>query len=113
MLYLHYSICISFTSVRFLDGNEVFKLVIGFLYERQGFKSSTKYLKLFQVSESGYEFDKASLLQYNHMRFGGPFVTVETVEKVDKLMRDDDKESAIGQCVKLSKFVYVLSFFSS
>ncbi|KAL5563806.1 hypothetical protein UlMin_033553 [Ulmus minor] len=45
--------------------------------------------------EPGYEFDKASLLQYNHMSFGGPPVTVETVEEADKLMRDDDKESAI------------------
>ena len=66
------------------------------MYERQGFKSSPKYLNLFQVSEPGYEFDKASLLQYNHMSFGGPPMTVETVEEADKLMRDDDKESAIG-----------------
>ena len=80
----------------FLDVSKIFKLVIGFLYKRQGFKSSPKYLNLFQVSEPGYEFDKVSLLQYNHMSFGGPPVTVETVEKSDKLMHNDDKESAIG-----------------
>ncbi|XP_062076358.1 uncharacterized protein LOC133781404 [Humulus lupulus] len=45
--------------------------------------------------EPGYEFDKASLLQYNHMSFGGPPVTVETVEEADELTRNDDEESAI------------------
>ncbi|KAF4359573.1 hypothetical protein F8388_003576 [Cannabis sativa] len=45
--------------------------------------------------EPGYEFDKASLLQYNHMSFGGPPVTVETIEEADELTRNDDKESAI------------------
>ncbi|PON95627.1 NusB antitermination factor [Trema orientale] len=45
--------------------------------------------------EPGYEFDKASLLQYNHMSFGGPPVTVETVEEEDELKQIDDKESAI------------------
>lgn len=47
-------------------------------------------------AEPGYEFDKESLLKYNHMSFGGPPVTVETVEEEEELMRNDDKESAIG-----------------
>jgi hypothetical protein len=46
--------------------------------------------------EPGYEFDKASLLEYNPMSFGGPPVTVETVEEADELLRNDEKESAIG-----------------
>uniref|UniRef100_A0A2N9HGW1 NusB/RsmB/TIM44 domain-containing protein n=1 Tax=Fagus sylvatica TaxID=28930 RepID=A0A2N9HGW1_FAGSY len=45
--------------------------------------------------EPSYEFDKASLLEYNHMNFGGPPVTVETVEEADELLRNDEKESAI------------------
>ncbi|KAL5766977.1 hypothetical protein ACOSP7_017594 [Xanthoceras sorbifolium] len=45
--------------------------------------------------EPGYEFDKASLLDYNHMSFGGPPVTTETVEEADELLRNDEKESAI------------------
>ncbi|KAF5748846.1 hypothetical protein HS088_TW04G00806 [Tripterygium wilfordii] len=45
--------------------------------------------------ESGYEFDKASLLEYNHMSFGGPPVKVETVEEADELVRCDEKQSAI------------------
>ncbi|KAL3571385.1 hypothetical protein D5086_025289 [Populus alba] len=45
--------------------------------------------------EPGYEFDKASLLEYNHMSFGGPPVTTETVEEADELQLSDEKESAI------------------
>ncbi|PQP93766.1 uncharacterized protein Pyn_09976 [Prunus yedoensis var. nudiflora] len=45
--------------------------------------------------EPGYEFDRASLLEYNPMSFGGPPVTVETVEEADELLRNDEKESAI------------------
>uniref|UniRef100_A0A5B7B9A3 NusB/RsmB/TIM44 domain-containing protein n=1 Tax=Davidia involucrata TaxID=16924 RepID=A0A5B7B9A3_DAVIN len=45
--------------------------------------------------EPGYEFDKASLMEYNHMSFGGPPVTAETVEEADELMRNDELESAI------------------
>ena len=47
--------------------------------------------------EPGYEFDKASLLQYNHMSFGGPPVTVHTVEEEDELTRHDNNQSDIGQ----------------
>ncbi|KAA8542950.1 hypothetical protein F0562_024103 [Nyssa sinensis] len=45
--------------------------------------------------EPGYEFDKASLMDYNHMSFGGPPITAETVEEADELMRSYEKESAI------------------
>lgn len=45
--------------------------------------------------EPGYEFDKASLLEYNHMSFGGPPVTAETGEEADELQLSDEKESAI------------------
>lgn len=50
----------------------------------------------FLHSEPGYEFDKASLLEYNHMSFGGPPVTTETAEEADELQLSDEKESAIG-----------------
>ncbi|KAJ4724004.1 N utilization substance B [Melia azedarach] len=45
--------------------------------------------------EPGYEFNKASLLEYNHMSFGGPPVTTGSAEEADELMRNDEEESAI------------------
>lgn len=51
---------------------------------------------LILILEPGYEFDSASLLEYNHMSFGGPPVTVDTVEEADKLLHSDEKESALG-----------------
>ncbi|KAG8387395.1 hypothetical protein BUALT_Bualt02G0016800 [Buddleja alternifolia] len=45
--------------------------------------------------EIGYEFDKASLMEYDHMTFGGPPVTTETVEEADEISRNDQKESDI------------------
>jgi transcription termination factor NusB len=45
--------------------------------------------------EPGYGFDSTLLTKYNPMSFGGPPVTVETVEEAEDLMRVDDKESAI------------------
>ncbi|XWS73394.1 hypothetical protein CRYUN_Cryun02cG0124400 [Craigia yunnanensis] len=45
--------------------------------------------------EPGYEFDKASLLQFNHMSFGGPPVTTQSVEEADELLRSDEQDSAI------------------
>lgn len=47
-------------------------------------------------TEPGYEFDKTSLLEYNHMSFGGPPVKTETTEEEDELVRHDEKESKIG-----------------
>ncbi|KAF8051998.1 hypothetical protein N665_1632s0012 [Sinapis alba] len=45
--------------------------------------------------EPGYEFDKSSLLKYNHMSFGGPPVKTETSEEEDELVRHDENESKI------------------
>ncbi|KAG2263143.1 hypothetical protein Bca52824_070222 [Brassica carinata] len=45
--------------------------------------------------EPGYEFDKTSLLEYNHMSFGGPPVKTETSEEEDELVRHDENESKI------------------
>ncbi|XP_027346636.1 uncharacterized protein LOC113858277 [Abrus precatorius] len=45
--------------------------------------------------EDGYEFDKEKLLEYNHMSFGGPPVTVESDEEANELLKSIEKESAI------------------
>ncbi|KAL2239154.1 uncharacterized protein LOC105170208 [Sesamum indicum] len=45
--------------------------------------------------ETGYEFDKAYLMEYNHMSFGGPPVTAETPEEADEILQNDQKESDI------------------
>ena len=59
------------------------------------------------VSELGYEFDKEKLLEYNHMSFGGPPVTVESVEEENELLQNIEKESAVGNnCSKT--FFYFL-----
>lgn len=47
------------------------------------------------IREPGYEFDKNLLLEYNHMSFGGPPVTVETNKNADELLRIDEQESLI------------------
>ena len=39
---------------------------------------------------------RPSLLQYNHMSFGGPPVTTQSLEEADELLRSDDLDSAIG-----------------
>ncbi|KAL6519638.1 hypothetical protein OROHE_017328 [Orobanche hederae] len=43
----------------------------------------------------GYEFDKKSLMEYDHMKFGGPPVTTETAEEADEILRNNQKESDI------------------
>ncbi|XP_054806779.1 uncharacterized protein LOC129309288 [Prosopis cineraria] len=45
--------------------------------------------------ELGYDFDKEKLLEYNHMSFGGPPVTVESIEEANELLQKNEKESAI------------------
>ncbi|KAJ7955454.1 N utilization substance B [Quillaja saponaria] len=45
--------------------------------------------------EPGLEFNKATLLEYNHMSFGGPPITVESVEEENEILRNNEKESAI------------------
>ncbi|KAI9075757.1 hypothetical protein K1719_042243 [Acacia pycnantha] len=42
-----------------------------------------------------YDFDKEKLLEYNHMSFGGPPVTVESIEEANELQQKNEKESAI------------------
>ncbi|XP_064952342.1 uncharacterized protein LOC135605806 isoform X1 [Musa acuminata AAA Group] len=44
--------------------------------------------------EPGYVFDKAILLQYDHMSFGGAPVEVGTEEEAEGLMLQNDKDSA-------------------
>ena len=61
------------------------------------------------IAEPGYEFDKTLLTKYNHMSFGGPPVTVETVEEADELNRNEDKESAIGKHPKFQYSFFLLS----
>lgn len=70
----------------------------------------TIFVDICILSEPGYEFDKASLLSYNHMSFGGPAVTVDTIEEADQLLRDNEKESAIGNPVK--DFLFILLNFT-
>ncbi|XP_027072156.1 uncharacterized protein [Coffea arabica] len=45
--------------------------------------------------EPGYDFDKESLVEYNHMSFAGPPVTANTLEEADELLLHDQKESEI------------------
>ncbi|RYR13676.1 uncharacterized protein LOC107639148 isoform X1 [Arachis ipaensis] len=53
------------------------------------------FFNFWLVSEPGYDFDKEKLLKYNHMSFGGPPVTVESVEEENELLSDIEKESAV------------------
>lgn len=45
--------------------------------------------------DADYVFDKSSLLQYDHMRFGGPPIKTSTVEEADQLLSELEAESAI------------------
>uniref|UniRef100_A0A2P2KWB7 Uncharacterized protein n=1 Tax=Rhizophora mucronata TaxID=61149 RepID=A0A2P2KWB7_RHIMU len=45
--------------------------------------------------DPSYRFDKESLLEYNHMSFGGPPVVTETAEEADELLHSDEMESAV------------------
>ncbi|KAL3654867.1 hypothetical protein CASFOL_000653 [Castilleja foliolosa] len=45
--------------------------------------------------ETGYEFDKGSLMEYDHMSFGGSPVTTETTEEADEILQNIQKESDI------------------
>ncbi|KAH9617849.1 hypothetical protein KSS87_005909 [Heliosperma pusillum] len=49
--------------------------------------------------ESEYIFDKSSLLQYDHMRFGGPPINTSTVEEAERLRNQFNAESLIGLVV--------------
>ncbi|MQM04496.1 hypothetical protein Taro_037296 [Colocasia esculenta] len=43
----------------------------------------------------GYDFDKAALLEYDHMSFGGTPVNVGTEEEAEELMLKNERESAL------------------
>ncbi|XP_057773374.1 uncharacterized protein LOC130992654 [Salvia miltiorrhiza] len=45
--------------------------------------------------EIGYEFDRACLMEYDHMSFGGPPVATQTIEEADGILRNYQKESHI------------------
>ena len=47
-------------------------------------------------SEPGYVFDKACLLSYNHMSFGGGPLEVGTEEETEKLTSQNEMDSANG-----------------
>lgn len=64
----------------------------------------------FVLTEAGYEFDKAALMEYNHMSFGGPPVSAHTVEEADKLMQSDIKVSEMGNFLLHFIFPPPLSF---
>lgn len=48
-------------------------------------------------SEPGYQFDKELLVEYNHMSFGGPPITTDTVEQANELLSNYQKESEMGK----------------
>lgn len=50
----------------------------------------------FLLPEPGYVFNKAILVQYDHMSFGGAPVEVGTEEEAEGLMLQNDKDSANG-----------------
>ena len=63
--------------------------------------------------EAGYEFDKAALMEYNHMSFGGPPVSVDTIEEADRLMQCDMKVSEVGKFLQTTKpFTLAAAFFN-
>ncbi|KAJ4891760.1 antitermination NusB domain-containing protein [Raphanus sativus] len=64
--------------------------VVSFSDERR-----SPYADAYRGRKPGYEFDKASLLEYNHMSFGGPPVKTETSDEEDELVRHDENESKI------------------
>jgi len=51
---------------------------------------------LHACSEPGFVFDKACLLSYNHMSFGGGPLEVGTEEEAEKLTSQNEKDSANG-----------------
>ena len=67
---------------------------------------------MFEIQEIGYEFDKETLKEYNHMSFGGPPVKTETMEEAEELLRVDEKASEVGNAfVSYSHFLLVVCFF--
>ena len=65
---------------------------------RDGFGFAVPSLIRFHhvCSEPGYVFDKACLLSYNHMSFGGGPLEVGTEEEAEKLTSQNEMDSANG-----------------
>lgn len=55
----------------------------------------------YECADLGYDFDKEKLLEYNHMSFGGPPITVESVDEAKELLRKNENESAIGKNISI------------
>ncbi|XP_074312637.1 uncharacterized protein LOC141648078 isoform X2 [Silene latifolia] len=60
--------------------------------------------------ESEYIFDKSSIHQYDHMRFGGPPINTSTVEEAEQLRNQFDAESLIGKFHFIT-FIYAANLF--
>lgn len=54
-------------------------------------------------SEIGYEFDRACLMEYDHMCFGGPPLATQTIEEADEILRILHEESQIGNYLAISE----------
>lgn len=61
-----------------------------------GFSLPHSGLVLYDFAEPGYVFDKACVVNYNHMSFGGGPLEVGTEEEAEKLMSQNEKDSANG-----------------
>ncbi|KAG6405911.1 hypothetical protein SASPL_133505 [Salvia splendens] len=48
-----------------------------------------------RAAQIGYEFDRACLMEYDHMTFGGPPIATQTIEEADQLLKIYQKESHI------------------
>jgi hypothetical protein len=59
-------------------------------------------------SEPGFVFNKACLLNYNHMSFGGGPLEVGTEQEAEKLASQNDKDSANGNIPRNFWFKIVL-----
>jgi hypothetical protein len=74
-----------------LLGSNMWRSLVGF---------GLLFLLLFRIhhvwSEPGYVFDKACLLSYNHMSFGGGPLEVGTEEEAEKLTSQNEMDSANG-----------------
>lgn len=55
----------------------------------------------------GYDFDKAKLLEYDHMSFGGAPINAGTEEEAEDLLLRNERESAVGNAVEVSHFIFI------
>lgn len=65
----------------------------------------------FDISVPGFGFDKSLLLNYNHMSFGEAPIEVDTEEEAEELMRQDERDSALGTIYSFDvNFFFLISF---